>query len=187
MTEGWVDYLTGPWGIAFAFAAGLLSFLSPCVLPLVPVYFAHITGTTAAVEGKGNRRETIGHAITFVLGFTAAFTLIGASVGLIGATFGAGDTVCEVESVKAVAEIYAPVAGEIVAVNTTLEDAAESINSDPYGAWLYKLKVEDGAQRPLGPALAAFLDQLGLDSGALGDAPVENSRGEVVGALRVTG
>jgi L-asparaginase II len=48
------------------------------------------------------------------------------------------------------------------------------------------LKVEDGAQRPLGPALAAFLDQLGFDSGALSEAPVENSRGEVVGALRVT-
>jgi L-asparaginase II len=49
------------------------------------------------------------------------------------------------------------------------------------------LKVEDGAQRPLGPALAAFLDQLGFESGALSEAPVENSRGEVVGALRVTG
>ena len=48
-------------------------------------------------------------------------------------------------------------------------------------------KVEDGAQRPLGPAVAAFLDQLGLESGALADAPVENSRGEVVGGLRVTG
>jgi len=49
------------------------------------------------------------------------------------------------------------------------------------------LKVEDGAQRPLGPALAAFLDQLGLESGALADAPIENSRGEAVGVLRVTG
>jgi L-asparaginase II len=49
------------------------------------------------------------------------------------------------------------------------------------------LKVEDGAQRPLGPALAAFLDQLGLESGALAVAPIENSRGEVVGALSVTG
>jgi L-asparaginase II len=49
------------------------------------------------------------------------------------------------------------------------------------------LKVEDGAQRPLGPALAAFLGQLGLESGALADAPIENSRGEVVGVLRVTG
>jgi L-asparaginase II len=48
------------------------------------------------------------------------------------------------------------------------------------------LKVEDGAQRPLGPALAAFLDELGLDSGALADAPVVNSRGERVGSLRVT-
>jgi L-asparaginase II len=49
------------------------------------------------------------------------------------------------------------------------------------------LKVEDGAQRPLGPALAAFLEELGLESGALADAPIENSRGEAVGVLRVTG
>jgi L-asparaginase II len=49
------------------------------------------------------------------------------------------------------------------------------------------LKVEDGAQRPLGPALAAFLGRLGLDAGSLANAPVENSRGEVVGELRVTG
>ncbi len=48
------------------------------------------------------------------------------------------------------------------------------------------LKAEDGGQRPLGPALAALLSALGLESGALGDEPVENSRGEVVGALRVT-
>jgi L-asparaginase II len=49
------------------------------------------------------------------------------------------------------------------------------------------VKSEDGAQRPLGPALAAFLTVLGLDAGSLGEAAVENSRGEVVGALRVTG
>lgn len=48
------------------------------------------------------------------------------------------------------------------------------------------LKVEDGAQRPLGVALATFLEQLGLDAGSLGEAPVTNSRGEVVGELRVT-
>ena len=46
------------------------------------------------------------------------------------------------------------------------------------------LKCEDGAQRPLAVALAALLDELGLDSGALGEVPVENSRGEVVGELR---
>ena len=48
------------------------------------------------------------------------------------------------------------------------------------------LKAEDGAQRPLGPALAAFLALLGLDAGDLGEGALENSRGEVVGALHVT-
>ena len=47
------------------------------------------------------------------------------------------------------------------------------------------LKVEDGAQRPIRSALAAFLEQLGFDAGDLADVPVENSRGEVVGELRV--
>lgn len=63
----------------------------------------------------------------------------------VGAQVSAGDTVCEVESVKAVAEIYAPAAGEIVEINDELEDAAEKVNQDPYGAWLYKLKLADAA------------------------------------------
>jgi L-asparaginase II len=48
------------------------------------------------------------------------------------------------------------------------------------------LKVEDGAQRPLGPAVASFLAMLGLEPGDLANAPVVNSRGEVVGELRAT-
>lgn len=88
MTEGWVDYLTGPWGFAFAFAAGVISFLSPCVLPLVPAYIAHLTGTTAAIDGRHSRRETVSHAAAFVLGFTVVFALLGASAGLLGALFG---------------------------------------------------------------------------------------------------
>jgi len=84
VTEGWVDALTGPWGFALAFAAGVLSFLSPCVLPLVPAYLAHLTGTTGHIEGTAHRRETIAHALSFVMGFTVVFTFIGASVGLFG-------------------------------------------------------------------------------------------------------
>jgi cytochrome c-type biogenesis protein len=84
LTEGWVDALTGPWGFGLAFAAGVLSFLSPCVLPLVPAYIAHLTGTTGHVEGAAHRRETVAHAASFVLGFTAIFTFLGASVGLFG-------------------------------------------------------------------------------------------------------
>ncbi len=47
------------------------------------------------------------------------------------------------------------------------------------------LKVEDGAQRPIRSGLAAFLDRLGFETGDLAQVPVENSRGEVVGELRV--
>src|SRR3972149_27475 len=47
ITEGWADHLAGPFGIAFAFAAGVISFLSPCVLPLVPAYIAHLTGVAS--------------------------------------------------------------------------------------------------------------------------------------------
>jgi cytochrome c-type biogenesis protein len=84
LTEGWVDYLTGPLGIAFAFAAGVISFLSPCVLPLVPVYIAHLTGIGSAPEATATRRETLSHALAFVCGFGLVFTAIGASVGLVG-------------------------------------------------------------------------------------------------------
>jgi cytochrome c biogenesis protein CcdA len=63
LTEGWVEYLTGPFGIAFAFAAGVISFLSPCVLPLVPAYIAHLTGVASDPEAASGRRETMSHAL----------------------------------------------------------------------------------------------------------------------------
>ena len=60
----------------------------------------------------------------------------------VGESFAAGDPVCEVESVKAVAEVYTPLDGEIVEVNEALDGEEESVNDDPYGAgWLFKLKV----------------------------------------------
>lgn len=59
----------------------------------------------------------------------------------VGATVSAEDVVCEIESVKAVAEIYAPTAGTIVEVNQALADSPEAMNSDPYGSWIYKLQA----------------------------------------------
>lgn len=84
LTEGWVDYLTGPFGIVFAFAAGVISFLSPCVLPLVPAYIAHLTGVASDPDATASRRETMSHAGAFVSGFGIIFTAIGASAGLVG-------------------------------------------------------------------------------------------------------
>lgn len=63
----------------------------------------------------------------------------------VGKTVAAGDAVAVIESVKAASDIYAPVSGEIMAVNSELSGAPEKINSDPYGAWLFKLRVSDQA------------------------------------------
>ena len=59
----------------------------------------------------------------------------------VGAKLAAGDTAGVVESVKAASDIYAPVAGEIVAFNTALNDAPDQINGDPYGTWIFKLRA----------------------------------------------
>ena len=62
----------------------------------------------------------------------------------VGATVVANETYAEVESVKAVSDIFAPLSGEVVAVNEGLADAPERINDDPYGeGWLVKVKLSD--------------------------------------------
>ena len=61
----------------------------------------------------------------------------------VGAQVGAGDTVGVVESVKAASDIFAPVAGEIVAINDAIPDHWDAINHDAFAAWLYKLKPVD--------------------------------------------
>lgn len=76
-------------GLFVAFSAGLLSFLSPCVLPLVPSYATFITGMSLdelqARETARTRRTVLVHGILFVLGFTAVFLALGASATFIGA------------------------------------------------------------------------------------------------------
>ncbi|HEY7637330.1 MAG TPA: cytochrome c biogenesis protein CcdA [Gemmatimonadales bacterium] len=70
-------------GILVAFAAGLLSFLSPCVLPLVPSYIGFLTGMSLPEMGA-RRRVALVHAVLFVLGFSLVFVLLGASATALG-------------------------------------------------------------------------------------------------------
>jgi cytochrome c-type biogenesis protein len=73
-----------------AFGAGLLSFLSPCVLPLVPVYLASVCGPEILEPGAERKRLPLFfHSLSFVVGFALVFTILGASVGLLGFTIGA--------------------------------------------------------------------------------------------------
>src|SRR5688572_20050673 len=78
-----MEGVTGNLGILVAFAAGMLSFLSPCVLPLVPSYVTFITGMTLE-DLQQTKRETLLHALTFVVGFSLIFLALGAGATVFG-------------------------------------------------------------------------------------------------------
>ncbi|WP_110970757.1 glycine cleavage system protein GcvH [Pseudomonas huaxiensis] len=80
----------------------------------------------------------------------------------VGKVFGQGDAAGVVESVKAASDIYAPVGGEVIAVNEDLADSPEQLNEDPYGAWIFKLKPSNPAE------LQKLLDAAGYKS-AIGE------------------
>jgi len=82
----------------------------------------------------------------------------------VGRKLKAREECAVVESVKAAADVYAPVAGEVVAVNSELDSAPEKINDDPYGAWMFRMKPDNAGD------VAALMDaaayQAAVDSEA---------------------
>lgn len=65
----------------------------------------------------------------------------------VGDTFDTNETFANVESVKAVSEVFSPVAGEVLEVNTNLANSPQLVNDDPYGdGWFIKLKIADAAE-----------------------------------------
>lgn len=72
--------------VAIAFGAGILSFLSPCVLPLVPAFLVNIAGE-ASLTGAARARTVI-HALAFVLGFSLVFVALWVAIALVGALAG---------------------------------------------------------------------------------------------------
>lgn len=77
----------------------------------------------------------------------------------VGDEVATGDDVAVAESVKAASDIYAPVSGEVIAVNEDLEDSPELVNSDAFGdGWLFKLKLDDATE------LDALLDAEGYEN-----------------------
>ncbi len=70
--------------LGIALAAGLLSFFSPCVLPMVPIYLGYLASDAIASVESARRRTPVIHAALFVLGFGLVFVLLGAAAGLLG-------------------------------------------------------------------------------------------------------
>ena len=74
--------------VAAAFVAGVLSISSPCVLPLIPVYLAHLAGTSAGDLSPRARSRVLANAAAYVAGFSTVFILLGVALGAAGALFG---------------------------------------------------------------------------------------------------
>ncbi|MGE0969133.1 glycine cleavage system protein GcvH [Klebsiella sp. WOUb02] len=109
-------------------------------------------------EHEWLRKEADG---TYTVGITEhAQELLGDMVFVdlpeVGTSVDAGDDCAVAESVKAASDIYAPISGEIVAVNEELNDSPDLVNSEPYAAgWIFKIKASDETQ------IAALLDATG--------------------------
>jgi glycine cleavage system H protein len=81
----------------------------------------------------------------------------------LGRKLAAAEACAVVESVKAASDVYAPVAGEVVAVNTAAADAPEQVNKDPYATWFFRMKPVDPA------GVAKLLDARAYET-TIGDA-----------------
>ena len=142
--------------LALAFAAGLLSFASPCVLALVPVYLAFLG---EAVADTGEREPVIGQALLFVAGFSLVFIVLGTSVGLLG---GALFRVTELRQAAGIAVIalglvttgvFGPILDRLrLGVRTDLLPAGRSTRSVALGAL-----VGIGWTPCIGPVLGGIL------------------------------
>jgi glycine cleavage system H protein len=107
------------------------------------------------------RPETSGLATVGISAYAveALTDLVFMQLPPVGKKVKAGESIGEIESVKAVSDLYAPVSGEIVEVNTALPGALETLGKDPYGAgWIVRIKPDDAAE------MTKLLDQTAYDA-----------------------
>ena len=109
--------------------------------------WARITGDIARIGVSDYAQDQLGD-IVFV------------ELPAVGDTIARGEVFGTLESVKAVSELYLPLSGEVVAVNTALTDAPELINPDPYAAWLIEVRPTDAGEYDQLLTAAAYLDLL---------------------------
>jgi glycine cleavage system H protein len=109
--------------------------------------WARITGETVRIGVSDYAQDQLGD-IVFV------------ELPAIGDSFGKGDEFGTLESVKAVSELYMPMSGEVVAVNTALTDSPELINQEPYEAWIVEIKPADSSEYEQLFSAAAYRDLL---------------------------
>src|SRR3954466_15954726 len=103
--------------------------------------FAKTHEWVAVTEEGGQKTATVGISAFAVEALT---DLVFIELPKVGRQVKAGDSFCEVESVKAVSDVYAPVTGEVIAVTQSLPENLETLSRDPYGeGWIARIKITD--------------------------------------------
>ncbi|MCC7474293.1 MAG: glycine cleavage system protein GcvH [Pirellulales bacterium] len=103
--------------------------------------FAKTHEWVAVAEEGGQKIATVGLSKFAVEALT---DLVFIELPKVGRQVAVGESFCEVESVKAVSDVYAPVAGEVIAANDKLADKLELLSNDPYGeGWVARIKITD--------------------------------------------
>ena len=147
-----------------AFIAGLLSFLSPCVFPLIPSYITYITGLSFAdlqAEHPSHiiRQKSILHSLSFIAGFTVVFVLLGASATYIGAVLQENATIIRKAGGVLLVILGIHVTG-ILPLKFLLGEKRVSIKHKPagyVGSFLVGIAFAAGWTPCIGPILAAIL------------------------------
>ena len=147
-----------------AFIAGLLSFLSPCVFPLIPSYITYITGLSFAdlqAEHPSHiiRQKSILHSLSFIAGFTVVFVLLGASATYIGSVLQENATIIRKTGGVLLVILGIHVTG-ILPLKFLLGEKRVSIKHKPagyVGSFLVGIAFAAGWTPCIGPILAAIL------------------------------
>jgi len=159
-----------PVGLSAAFAAGVISFVSPCVWPLVPAYLSYVSGVSFQDLGDQTRRVTVTTA-AFVLGFGTVFTALGAGAGAVGDLLTEHRRTLEIASgvlIVLMGAVLAGFGGTLLQQERRLQPGSSP--AGPVGAVVAGAGFAIGWTPCVGPTLAAILTLAGRSGGALDGA-----------------
>jgi cytochrome c-type biogenesis protein len=149
--------------LAVAFFAGLLTFFTPCVFPLIPSYLSYITGFSVEELSKGDRKEVLNRSVigslSFILGFTFIFVLLGLSASMLGSLAYSFQNILRVTGGVLIAIFGLTLTGLLDLKFLNIEKRFQPAQGSKgyYGAFLFGMTFAAGWVPCVGPVLSSIL------------------------------